>query len=84
MTESFNNARTQDANSVPQPVPTFVPLDPLMDVVQPPITDDKSTRGLNHTRPSCMMMNFTRVYFGGELLFEYVTFMIPFSHILDQ
>jgi hypothetical protein len=42
MVESFNNARSQDTNSARYEVPTFVPLDPLVDVVQPPITNHKS------------------------------------------
>ena len=85
MTETFNNARTQDTNSAPQPVPMFVPLDLLMyvaDVVQPPITDDKPTRGLNHA--IVYDDELDKGLFQKQLLFEYVTFMIPFSHILDQ
>jgi hypothetical protein len=48
MTEAFSNARAQDTNAARYDVPTFVPLDPLVDVVQPPITNDKSARGFNH------------------------------------
>jgi hypothetical protein len=48
MVESFNNARSQDSNSARYEVPTFVPLDPLVDVVEPPITNNKSARGFNH------------------------------------
>jgi hypothetical protein len=48
MAEAFGNARAQDTNSARYDVPTFVPLDPLVDVVQPPITNDKSARGFNH------------------------------------
>jgi hypothetical protein len=48
MAEAFGNARAQDTNSVHYDVPTFVPLDPLVDVVQPPITNHKSARGFNH------------------------------------
>jgi len=48
MVEAFGNARSQDTNSARYEVPTFVPLDPLMDVVQPPITNTKSARGFNH------------------------------------
>ena len=42
MVEAFGNARAQDTNSARYEVPTFVPLDPLVDVVQPPITNNKS------------------------------------------
>ena len=42
MIESFGNARALDTNAARYGVPTFVPLDPLVDVVQPPITNDKS------------------------------------------
>ena len=48
MVEAFNNARSQDTNLAHYEVPTFIPLDPLVDVVQPPITNNKSTRGFNH------------------------------------
>ena len=48
MIESFGNARALDTNAARYGVPTFVPLDPLVDVVQPPITNDKSARGFNH------------------------------------
>jgi len=48
MAEAFGKARAQDTNSARYDVPTFVPLDPLVDVVQPPITNDKSARGFNH------------------------------------
>jgi hypothetical protein len=36
MVEAFGNARAQDTNSARYEVPRFVPLDPLVDVVQPP------------------------------------------------
>ena len=45
MVESFNNARSQDSNSgysARYGVPTFVPLDPHVDAVEPPITNNKS------------------------------------------
>jgi len=48
MVEAFRNARSQDTHSARCEVPKFVPLDPLVDVVQPPITDNKSARGFNH------------------------------------
>ena len=48
MVESFNNARSQDSNSARYGVPTFVPLDPQVDVVEPPITNNKSVWGFNH------------------------------------
>jgi hypothetical protein len=48
MVEAFGNARAQDTNSARYVVPSFVPVDPLVDVVQPPITDNKSARGFNH------------------------------------
>ena len=48
MVEAFNNARSQDTNSARYELPTYVPLDPLVDVVQPPITSVKSARGFNH------------------------------------
>ena len=48
MIEAFGNARAQDTNSARYEVPTFVPLDPLVDVVQPPISRNKSARGFNH------------------------------------
>jgi hypothetical protein len=48
MVEAFGKARAQGTNSACYDVPTFVPLDPLVDVVQPPITNDKSARGFNH------------------------------------
>ena len=48
MVEAFSNARTHDTHSARYEVPAFVPLDPLMDVVQPPMTSNKSARGFNH------------------------------------
>lgn len=48
MIQSFGNARADDTHTARYGVPTFVPLDPLVDVVQPPITDVKSARGFNH------------------------------------
>ena len=48
MVEAFNNARSQDTNLARYEVPTFVPLDALVDIVQPPITNNKSTWGFNH------------------------------------
>jgi hypothetical protein len=48
MVEAFGSARATDTNSSRYEVPTFVPLDPLVDVVQPPITKDKCSRGFNH------------------------------------
>jgi len=48
MVEASGSARAQDTNSARYAVPTFVPLDPLVDVVQPPITTNKSARGFNH------------------------------------
>ena len=48
MVEVFGNARAQDTNSACYEVPTFVPLDPLVDVVQPPITNIKSAWDFNH------------------------------------
>jgi len=48
MVEAFSNTRASDTNSAHYKVPAFVPLDPLVDVVQPPITSNKSARGFNH------------------------------------
>ena len=42
MVAAFSNARTQDTNSARYEVPTFIPLDPVVDVVQPPITNNKT------------------------------------------
>ena len=48
MVDAFGSARATDTNSAHYEVPAFVPLDPLVDVVQPPITKNKSSRGFNH------------------------------------
>ena len=48
MVEAFGNARASDTNSAHYETPTFIPLDPLVDIVQPPITSNKSTQGFNH------------------------------------
>ena len=48
MVESFSNARAEDTNSACYGVPMFIPLNPLVNVVQPPITNVKSARGFNH------------------------------------
>ena len=48
MVESFGNARAEDTNSACYGVPMFVPLNPLVDVMQPPISNVKSACGFNH------------------------------------
>ena len=48
MVDTFGTARASDTNSAHYEVATFIPLDPLVDVVQPPITSNKSAQGFNH------------------------------------
>ena len=48
MVESFGNARAEDTNSTCYGVSTFVPLNPLVDIMQPPITNVKSAYGFSH------------------------------------